>query len=360
MADPDRSRAVIVDLFAGGGGVALGLRSLGLEATHVELDPDACATLRAAGFADVIEADVREWDVGLAPPWPVELLWASPPCQPFSAAGKRRGADDERNLWPATFEQIRRLRPTWAIAENVPGLTTDPYFWRVVVPTWRSLFPWTDEWELCSADYGTPQTRDRVFLVGGPRSRLPPRATHSEHPDRTGLPLWVSSGEALGLDGRVIGAGCPPHRSNAEHERNRRDITDEPAPTMTVAQVGNRGPWVEPPADWWNRESLPSKPSRSVGTRGNASIRLARPAPTVSSTRGGSGGDGSEPFLEALGRRTLTVEEVGVLQDFPADHPWQGRTKSSRYRQAGNAVPVRLARAVVAATLGIDLARRAS
>jgi site-specific DNA-cytosine methylase len=91
---------------------------------------------------------------------------------------------------------------------------------------------------------------------------------------------------------------------------------------------------------------------------------VERPAPTVSSTRGGRGGKGSDWAVDMLeqnpdrvsgtkNRRTLTVEEVGILQDFPADWPWQGK-KRDRYRQAGNACPEKLTRAVVAAALDME------
>ena len=115
-----------VELFSGAGGASLGLRNAGFRSVcQVEWVPDACATLRAAGFTDVVEGDVRK--VEFAGLGPVDLLWASPPCQAFSTSGKRLGAFDDRNGWPWTLDALDRLHvngssPTWVICENVPGL----------------------------------------------------------------------------------------------------------------------------------------------------------------------------------------------------------------------------------------------
>ena len=77
---------IALDLFAGGGGMACALRSLGVEARHVELDADACDTLTAAGFGDVVRADVR--DPSWYPRGRVDLLHGSPPCPIWSRANR--------------------------------------------------------------------------------------------------------------------------------------------------------------------------------------------------------------------------------------------------------------------------------
>ena len=96
----------VLDLFAGAGGAALGLREAGFEhVACVERDPSAAATLRAAGFP-AVEADVRDLDYA-ALAGTIDVLWASPPCQAWSQANqhaKLKGADDvERNGWPWTL-----------------------------------------------------------------------------------------------------------------------------------------------------------------------------------------------------------------------------------------------------------------
>ena len=111
----------VLELFAGAGGAALGLEAAGLEhLACVEWDEDACSTMRAAGLP-AVQGDVRDLSLyeGMAP----DLLWSSFPCQAWSNAGKRKGAQDERNMWPATIEAVDFTGPTWFVGENVVGLT---------------------------------------------------------------------------------------------------------------------------------------------------------------------------------------------------------------------------------------------
>ena len=185
---PDRPPIRSVELFAGAGGAALGLREAGIEALAcVEWDPNACAILRAAGFP-AVEADVRAVDWS---PWAgnVDLLWASPPCQAFSLAGKRLGAADERNGWPWTWEAIDALRaagigPKAVLCENVKGILShaaaakcgkgrEPkpeacpgcYWTSAILVEARRRFAHV-EWRLLdAADFGVPQRRMRVILA---------------------------------------------------------------------------------------------------------------------------------------------------------------------------------------------------
>jgi len=113
-----------IELFAGAGGAALGLEAAGIEhAALCEWDPHACATLRAAGLGPVVEGDVRDLDaIAAVAGESCDLLWSSFPCQAFSTAGKRLGAEDPRNGWPWTVDAIDRFKPRWFLGENVRGL----------------------------------------------------------------------------------------------------------------------------------------------------------------------------------------------------------------------------------------------
>ncbi len=305
----------VIELFAGAGGAALGLERAGFShAALVEWDADACATLRAAGLGPVVQGDVRDLDaVAAVAGESCDLLWSSYPCQAFSTAGRRLGADDDRNGWPWTVDAIDRFRPTWFLGENVPGLLSFDYFDEVIMGQLRERFRCAGFWLLNAADVGVAQHRRRVFTWAAPSPLVPPTRTHG--PGMFTEP-WVTMGQALHLDvARVIGGGRNPQAAGIK--RTYRDLTDEPSTCVTAVQIGNAGPWID------------------------------RPAPSVTTADAqGVGSAHSRDILErAIGRRRLSVEECATLQGFPDDHPWQG-TKTSRYRQVGNAVPPALAEAV--------------
>jgi len=110
-------------LFAGIGGFDLGLEWAGMRcAWQVEIDP-FCQKVLAKHWPDVERfSDVRE--CGKHNLKPVDVICGGVPCQPFSVAGKRRGAADDRNLWPEAIRVVKELRPHWIVFENVAGIRT--------------------------------------------------------------------------------------------------------------------------------------------------------------------------------------------------------------------------------------------
>jgi DNA (cytosine-5)-methyltransferase 1 len=377
-----------IELFAGAGGAALGLKDAGVEALRcVELDQDAAAALAAAGFP-AIRGDVRDLaHYGVLSP---DLIWSSFPCQAWSTAGKRKGAEDERggDMWKATVEVIDHTKPTWLIAENVVGLTlhrkecddgcTGPqkcpaaYLDRVILGDLRARFPWAGTRILNASDYGVPQHRRRLIIVAGPAPIEWPEPTHGKpttQVDLFGRQLkpWVTVRQALGLDGepaptiggkgnarfssRVIGGGTNPRNPGESEKRSYRDISDEPCTTIAAVQIGNAGPWVESSV-------------RNKWRKGEHPELLDKPSPVVSATeyKGTNGKEStgwtaqggparaSDAIWLATGRRRLTVQECATLQGFPPGHPFSG-TKTSQYRQVGNAVPPRLAEVVARAVI---------
>jgi DNA (cytosine-5)-methyltransferase 1 len=163
----------VLELFAGIGGLSLGLERAGFGVVgQVELDP-FCRSVLAAHWPEVPRhADARTAaDWWQSEPRPaVDLVAGGFPCQPFSIAGLKRGIADPRWMWPAMACVIRLLRPRYVLVENVPALLGD-----------RTAFGWllsdladlgfNAEWSLLSAcAVGAPHVRKRLFLVAYPNS----------------------------------------------------------------------------------------------------------------------------------------------------------------------------------------------
>jgi len=115
----------VLDLFSGIGGFSLGLEWAGFEtAAFCEFDQEAQKVLRKNWPEVPIFSDVRTLtkqelqDNGI---YDIRLICGGYPCQPFSLAGERRGAEDDRHLWPEMFRLVKELRPDWVIGENVAG-----------------------------------------------------------------------------------------------------------------------------------------------------------------------------------------------------------------------------------------------
>ena len=119
-----------VELFTGAGGLALGLAAAGFQhLALVERDEDSCATLRENQVRRVrdmsswrvLQQNVEHLDLPTVPE-NIDLLAAGVPCQPFSIGGKHRGYEDDRNMFPATVDVVRKLKPKAVLIENVRGL----------------------------------------------------------------------------------------------------------------------------------------------------------------------------------------------------------------------------------------------
>ena len=173
-----------LSLFSGAGGGLLGTHLLGWTPIgYVEWD-DYCQRVLAQRIADgilpvaPIFGDVREFaQSGAAREYRgfADVVTAGFPCQPFSVAGKRAGADDERNMWPATIRVIREVRPPYVLLENVPGLLSGShgYFGQVLRDLAESGYD--ARWRVLSAaEVGAPHKRDRLWIVATDSHRIGP------------------------------------------------------------------------------------------------------------------------------------------------------------------------------------------
>ena len=161
-----------LSLFSGAGGGLLGTKLLGwTHCGYVEYD-DFCQRIIKQRIADGIlkEApifgDIRAFiSEGYADAYQglVDVVTAGFPCQPFSLAGKRSGGDDSRNMWPQTIDVICRVRPRFALLENVPGLLAHEYSSEIFRDLAESGY--SARWRILSAaECGAPHRRDRLWI----------------------------------------------------------------------------------------------------------------------------------------------------------------------------------------------------
>ena len=162
-----------LSLFSGAGGGLLASKLLGWRTIgYVEFNDYCQRVLRARiddGILDEapIFSDIRAFlSEGYAESYQgmVDVVSAGFPCQPFSIAGKQRGEDDERNMWPATIDVIRKVRPRHAFLENVPGLLSHEYIRRIFGDL--AHFGYDVTWQCISAaETGAPHKRNRLWIV---------------------------------------------------------------------------------------------------------------------------------------------------------------------------------------------------
>ncbi|WP_296752877.1 DNA cytosine methyltransferase [Thiobacillus sp.] len=381
-----------VELFAGAGGLAIGMANAGFQhAAVVEWDHDACETFRenqrhhahAVEGWPVHEVDARTFNFSSLGR-DIEVVSGGPPCQPFSMGGKHQGQRDDRNMFPEAVRAVRELMPKAFIFENVKGLTRKsfasyfsyihlqlqyPELARRKGENWMQHRARLEQHHssnkgaatynvlfnvLNAADYGVPQKRQRVFLVGfrsdvGARWSFP-EPTHSE--------------EALLISKWIDGAYWDEHGIS---RKRRQEIPPRYAKRVELLRSTPRLLTL----DRWRttRDALSNLPDPesdrdheipnhvfTPGARtyvGHTGSALDEPSKTLKAGYHGVPG-GENMFVKDDGTvRYFTVRESARLQTFPDEYEFRG-SWSQTMRQLGNAVPVKLAEVVarsVAASL---------
>jgi DNA (cytosine-5)-methyltransferase 1 len=335
-----------ISLFSGAGGLDLGVERAGYRIlVAVEYEPDAASTLRANfPLTQVLEEDIRSLatsDIlaaaGLARGEP-ELLVGGPPCTPFSKSGywleyKRLGRDPDASLLEHYLRVLEQARPRTFLLENVFGLAYRNHnvaWLRKVVSTCERLGYQVAHRVLLAADYGVPQLRQRLFIVGS-RDHRPrfPRPTHSgPHETRKSwdrsLPRHVTAGEAIGdLAGRQD-LFEPEEVVDGRYGHLLPEIPPGDNYLFFTAKRGHPRPLFAWRSRYWSflLKLAPDRPSPTI---------QAQPGPYVG------------PFH--WDSRRLRLPEIKRLQAFPDDYIIVGTRRSAQV-QLGNAVPPPLAQAV--------------
>jgi DNA (cytosine-5)-methyltransferase 1 len=369
-----------VELFAGGGGLAIGLEKAGFDpCAIVEFNRNACQTIRENYLARnrsqhfLYEGDVREFDYShIDSDEPVRLVSGGPPCQPFSLGGDHRAQDDDRDMFPEAVRAIRELQPQAFIFENVKGLLRKSFAEYFEYITLQLQYPlWTkkrgEDWTnhlsrlerhhthnhapeleyklvyrlLNAADYGIPQKRERVFIVGF-RSDIDvmwsfPDRTHSE--DALLWSKWVT-GEYWASHN--LAQPDPDARTKRKVEiliqkSKIRESKEEPWRTVRDALYDLPDP-RDDDSSFLNHEFRDG--ARSYP--GHTGSYIDEPSKALKAGAHGVPGGENMICYEDGSVRYFTVRESARIQTFPDDYKFEGAWGEAM-RQLGNAVPVQLA-----------------
>lgn len=279
---------MVLDLFAGCGGLALGFEAQGFETLGFEMDNDCCATYKKNLNGDCIQAKI---DSSYQFPR-AQVVIGGPPCQPFSVGGHQRGVRDARDGFPAFISAIEQAKPEIWMFENVRGLMYKNKNYLEAIVAELEEMGYIVEYKLLQAvQYGIPQNRERMIVVGHRGKFEFPVAQKKK----------VTAGDALGDIAHLI-------------DSDSKFLT--PSMDIYVAKY--------------------EKASKCITPR---DLHLDRPARTVTCRNlAGATGDMHRIVLPDGRRRRLTVREGARLQSFPDWFEFQGK-ESSRYKQVGNAVP---------------------
>jgi DNA (cytosine-5)-methyltransferase 1 len=157
-----------LDLFSGIGGFSLGLEKVGFKTIAFCEREEYCRMLLQKHWKGVkIYNDIKKLE-GKDIKEPVDILTGGFPCQPYSVAGKQKGTNDDRYLWPEMFRVIKEVKPTFIIAENVRGLINiqDGMVFETVCSDLESEGFEIQTFIIPAAGVGAPHKRERVYIVG--------------------------------------------------------------------------------------------------------------------------------------------------------------------------------------------------
>jgi len=313
----------LIDLFSGAGGLSLGLKRAGYNvAACVEINKDAMDTYISHDEKAIhYNEDVRGISF-LNFRGNIDIVAGGPPCQPFSVGGLRKATADSRNMIPEFVRCLREVQPEAFIMENVPGLLlkhTRPYFDSVLAQL--SSCGYKLNWAVVNAaDYGIPQKRRRLFVLGSRKIQLRfPAPTHGHvTPTR-----HVSTLDVLGNEPIGAAPNCPvryarapdlrlsPYAGHVYNGGGRPIDPNGACHTILASSGGYKTHWID---------------TLNVAPEYHAHLKA-----------GGAPRDGLVP-----GARRLSVEECAIIQTFPREMRFSGK-RSAQYTQVGDAVPPDLA-----------------
>ena len=248
-----------LDLFAGIGGFARGLEATGsFETTcFVENEPYCQAVLRHHWPDVPVLGDIRDVRRPDLPDPAPDVIVGGFPCQPFSHAGKQRGQDDPRHLWPEMFRLIRECRPTWVVGENVVGIVQLGL--DEVLADLESEGYATRTFNIPACAIGAPHIRQRLWVVAHADSESEPDGTFDGNAGQRQLGFGWGEAASHGADPDISGSH-KPKEYEPDAEYGEAELRDEQV--RESGQVG--GDVAHADGSRWDTQSL----SRTISPRG--------------------------------------------------------------------------------------------
>ena len=369
-----------IELFAGAGGLAIGLKEAGfIPQGIVEFNKDACKTLRANPELVeqnlIYEGDISHFSYSRFAD-SIDLVSGGPPCQPFSLGGKGNGFSDNRDMFPEAVRAIQELAPKAFVFKNVKGLLRknfSDYFEYILLQLEYPLLrgnpavSWqghldalrshrgqgsTDELSydvsfklLNSANFGVPQKRERVFIVG----------FRKDLRKKWQFPIETHSEDALVAD-KLKNFSYWEKHSLSKPELNRTS-------SLALAKFEKKYGMFTPETIAWVtvRDAISSLPIPTENVNQNCSHHVLKfgaksypghtgsyidlPSKTLKAgVHGVPGGENMVRFEDGT-VRYFTVRESARIQSFPDSYQFEG-SWGEVMRQLGNAVPAKLAKVV--------------
>ena len=360
--EESESAVVACDLFAGAGGFSLGAYLAGFQVVAaIELDHHACHTYRSNLInTGLTKTKLFEDDIGKLSPssfkaesgldrLECDVLLGGPPCQGFSTHRLNdSGVIDPRNaLLLRYFEYVRVIRPTFFLVENVPGMLWTRH--RAYVEDFcelakAAMYDVLDPIVINARDYGVPQNRRRVFILGCDRIRVrhplvwPPPPTHVAPSSKEPLPMWLSASvafERLSL----------PNDPNDLHMNHCKELVE--AFVRTPANGGSRCE---------SGRILPCHKKHKGHHDVYGRIDPSVPAPTMTTA---CINPSKGRFVHPTEHHGVTLRQAARIQSFPDWFNFEGGLMAGGV-QVGNAVPVDLAKALLQPLKQAAISLRAS
>lgn len=283
----------VLDLFAGCGGLSLGFEAVGFKTMGYEIEAAAVDSYNRNLLGKCVHQELSSCTEYTET---VDVIIGGPPCQPFSVGGRQKGMNDRRNGFPAFINAIQQLQPKLWLFENVRGmLYGNKWYLEEVIHELR-LTGYSIEYNLLNAvDFGVPQNRERLFVVGYKKHYIFPKI-HCEK---------ISVQQAIG------------------------DL---------IESVQDESKILTPSMDHYIAKY--EKASHCANPR---DLHLYKPARTLTCRNiAASTGDMQRVKLKDGRRRRISVREAARLQSFPDWFNFSG-TETQQFYQVGNAVPPLLA-----------------